>query len=905
MAAELIAREDELRTVARFLDGERGGSTALVLEGEAGIGKSTLWATAIENARDRNISVLSFQAAEAEQGLAFAGLGDLLEPELDRLLPALPPPRRRALEVALLLDHSAEAIDPRAVAVATRNVLEQLSADGPLLVAIDDVQWLDVSSAAALSFALRRMADGPTRVLLARRLGDQPERRELERAVGNDRVDRLRLDPLSLGATQRLLQMRLGRSIARPTLVRIHEASGGNPFYALEIGRLVRAEVDPTRPLPIPKTLEGLLGARFRGLPQSTCHALLLVAAAGHPAKGMLDSVGVEDYVLEPAVSADLVEWVDDTVRFTHPMLASALYQRHRLWERREAHRKLALADADPVGRARHFALSTTGADEKIAAIVDSAADAAASRGAPFVAAELAEHAVRLTPADAEAILQRRKLALVRAHVRAGDGRRAFILARKLVAAAPAGQIRAEALIALSEVEYATGGSYERAIVLRREALRETGLSVRTQAELQQWLGDMVRLTDGLEVAEAHARTALRLAEELDDDALRAGSLSVLAVLRFNGAEPGALRLAEEAFERAVAAGDTRQRHQAAFGLAHILVWSLEHERARALLQSLYSELSPRDELQSATVLWYLSLLELLGSRFEAAADYAHRVEQLYLQYTIDEVDPTVVFLLLLIAAHVGDFDRANELAERFDRSSTWGLVKFWRGHAAEAVECFATGKGDDSAIRDPTMTWVYGEYAEALLRLGRIEAAVELLDRWEEAAVRVGRSWALARITRGRGLVAAARGHVDEAQMHLERAVEQAVDDPFGRARALLSLGTVRRRARQKRAARDAIEAALEAFERMGAAGWAITARGELGGIGGRTRAEGLSPAERRVAELVANGRTNREVAAALVLGERTVETHLTHIYAKLGVRSRTELARTLQPSSEPAEKS
>jgi DNA-binding NarL/FixJ family response regulator len=152
-----------------------------------------------------------------------------------------------------------------------------------------------------------------------------------------------------------------------------------------------------------------------------------------------------------------------------------------------------------------------------------------------------------------------------------------------------------------------------------------------------------------------------------------------------------------------------------------------------------------------------------------------------------------------------------------------------------------------------------------------------------------------LAQVTRCRGLVAAAQGDVVEALAQLEKAVTQheAVSDPFGRARALLAVGVLRRRARQKRSAREAIDAALEGFETVGAAGWAATARLELGRIGGRTRIEGLTPAERRVAALVAEGRTNKDVAAALFLGERTVETHLSHVYAKLGVRSRTELAR------------
>jgi DNA-binding CsgD family transcriptional regulator len=171
------------------------------------------------------------------------------------------------------------------------------------------------------------------------------------------------------------------------------------------------------------------------------------------------------------------------------------------------------------------------------------------------------------------------------------------------------------------------------------------------------------------------------------------------------------------------------------------------------------------------------------------------------------------------------------------------------------------------------------------------------LVDVWEGAAARVGREWVLAQVTRCRGVVAAAQGKLDQADSLLDRAVAQheAVGDPYGRARALLALGIVRRRERQKRASRDAIGAALSGFERLGAATWVARARDELGRIGGRTRESGLTSAERRVATLVAEGRTNREVAAALFLGERTVASHLTHIYAKLGVRSRTELARRL----------
>jgi DNA-binding CsgD family transcriptional regulator len=195
-------------------------------------------------------------------------------------------------------------------------------------------------------------------------------------------------------------------------------------------------------------------------------------------------------------------------------------------------------------------------------------------------------------------------------------------------------------------------------------------------------------------------------------------------------------------------------------------------------------------------------------------------------------------------------------------------------------------------------MFWWRADHAEALLMLGRLDDAAALVHAWEADAARLGREAVLAQATRCRGLVAAARGNVEDALTELTRAVAQheAVGDPFGRARALLALGVVRRRARQKRAAREALTEALDGFETCGAAGWAEKAGAELGRIGGRTRIEGLTPAEGRIAALVAEGHTNREVAAALFLGERTVASHLTRIYAKLDVRSRTELARKIQ---------
>jgi DNA-binding CsgD family transcriptional regulator len=228
------------------------------------------------------------------------------------------------------------------------------------------------------------------------------------------------------------------------------------------------------------------------------------------------------------------------------------------------------------------------------------------------------------------------------------------------------------------------------------------------------------------------------------------------------------------------------------------------------------------------------------------------------------------------------------------------GLVALWSGDAAAGADYLEQADRQAQVLgwgSPDARPWT-ADYAEALLELGRVDEAVRAIDRWEADATRLGRDRVLAHVTRCRGLVAASRGAVDEALPLLEHAVERhdEVGDAFGRARALLALGVVRRRARQKRAARDAIGAALASFEHLGAATWIEKARAELGRIGGRTRAGGLTAAESRVAALVAEGRTNREVAAALFIGERTVETHLSHVYVKLGVRSRAELARTFR---------
>ena len=322
MATEIVGREEELDALSAFLDRCTAphGPVALALEGEAGIGKSTLWHAAVEDARERGLRVLVARTAESERTLAHAGLGDLLDGVLDDVLPSLTVPRRRALEVALLVeDADGRPVDQRALGVAVRSALEVLSEDG-LVVAIDDLQWLDASSATALGFALRRLDDVGVGLIWTRRSGEHGS--TVEHALDPDRVERLPVGPLSVGATHRILHVLLPRGVPRPTLLRLHEASGGNPFYALELGRALAvegAERDPTQPLRVPKQLEELVEARLDGFDGATREALELASADARLTPAQLAGAGIAPEALEPAREEHVLELADGTVRFTAP----------------------------------------------------------------------------------------------------------------------------------------------------------------------------------------------------------------------------------------------------------------------------------------------------------------------------------------------------------------------------------------------------------------------------------------------------------------------------------------------------------------------------------------------------------------------------------------------------------
>jgi DNA-binding CsgD family transcriptional regulator len=904
MSTDIIGRERELAAIREFLDRPAEGPQAFVLEGDAGIGKSTLWLAAIATAREGGSRVLVSRPAETEHTFPNVVLGDLFADVDVDVLESLPTPRRRAFEAALLREEPDTSVDPRTLGVAVVTVLTEL-AQRPLLLAIDDDQWMDATSAATLRFALRRLNEVPVHVLLARRTDtDLPV--ALEELIDPGKVERLRLGPLSLGALQQLLRQRLDVTLPRPVLLRIHEVSGGNPFHALELARArsMDPSLDVALPLAVPASLERLVDARIKELDAPSRSALLLVAAHGRLPVRLLRVLKIDADALDPALAGRVVEVSSDVVSFSHPLLASTVYHGATAQQRRVAHRLLAAALDDPVDRGRHLALAAEAPDDELATVLDVAADVARDRGMAIAAAQLRGEAFRLTQAASTNERHRRSIATARAINESGEGARARLIVDGLLATASPGSTRAETLMVAAELGH--GGDQ---MALLTEALAEAAGSPRLEAMVHAKLADWGRGTMKREWAERHARASLRLAEELDADELLADALLALAPLLFDRGDPDGLRLAERAHRLAVDLDDPRLQKVSGEVVAHILAWSGLADRARDWLEDQLRRWGDRDEVARWSILAYLGLVEFWSGRWIVASAYAEEVAEIAAQY---DSDTPGYFVRALIAVHRGQFEDATAYATGAMATArlrlvplfpaVLGICEMWRGRPAAALPFFAKAKSisDRRGLNEPNMRWWRAEHIEALLQAGRIDDAERLLADWEGRAVSVSRERVTAQQMRCHGLIAAARGDLPAAIDLLQDAVErhETVGDPFGRGRALLALGVVRLRARQKRTARSAFESSLVVFEDLGAASWAAAVRSQLARISGRARIEGLSPSERRVAELVAEGRTNREVAAALFLGERTVASHLTHVYSKLGIRSRTELANQFRPA-------
>ena len=442
----IVGREDELVRLRQLF--EPDGPTCAVIDGEAGIGKTTLWRHAVEHAPP-SWSVLAARPAENEASLPYAALGDLLEPLLDS-----DGPEADVLEPALQRGDTAEPAGRLTVSRAALALLRRTAEASPILVAVDDVQWLDAPSAEVLEFVFRRIDDTAIRILVARRADDDaPPPLGLDRAPLRGGVDELRMRSLDADEIGAILIDQLRLRLTRPRLVELHAACSGNPFYALEIGRavLTAGPADDSRPLPIPDR-GALVRHRLDALSSDARSAVLLAAASLQPSPDLLRRAAEATTGLDEAVGSGVLVLDGSRIRFAHPLLASATYAAATPWARRDAHTRLAAAAADRLERAHHLDRASIEADEAVAAELAAAAAQAEARGAPAVAARLLERAAELTPGDDEEARRRRLLDSVPHHLAAGDPTHGREILEGLTAAIPAGPERSDLLLRIAEL---------------------------------------------------------------------------------------------------------------------------------------------------------------------------------------------------------------------------------------------------------------------------------------------------------------------------------------------------------------------------------------------------------------------------------------------------------------------
>jgi DNA-binding CsgD family transcriptional regulator/tetratricopeptide (TPR) repeat protein len=929
----IVGRERDLAMVEAAFG--KGGPRLLLITGAPGSGKSTLWAAAVAAARDRGLALITARPDPNERDLPFAGLSDLLdEHTLEVVLPRLSGPRRRALEAALQrsgpmppepapdrrgppLTTTVGPLDRVALGLAVLDALRWLAASRQLVVAVDDLDAWDEPTGSAVGFAVRRLRDEPVLLLATRRTAaDSAAARVIEAAVAEGAIDHLELAALSLGATGRLLGDRLRRHFPRPILVRLHQASGGNPLLALELGRSYgdASSVQDQGILLAKADLEALFRRRVDRLPPAGRDVLLTVALVGRTPVVTLESVlGARDAEagLEATVTAELVTIDADVVRPVHPLIAWVAQRHAPPRRRRSLHRRLGALTADPEERARHLALGSDGPSETVATVLDAAADRARRRGAPAAAAELRDLAVAQTPqTDAHGLL-RRIFAAARDQFEAGDALGARQRVGDALAGLAPGGARVPWLLLRAEMAD-TMHDRDATEVSCEQALLEAGSDARLAARTHAFLAGASLGAVALDTAHARAAIDLMAGHEQDEPAAVVTAILTLANNELWAGRGLDRALLDQALALEPQAGLPllwRPSAQVGSLLARIDELGEARRRMEVALQTAERE---GNETARPSLLAHLVSVELLLGDLAAAS--THIDEALELAELCGFELPPLLAYRAWVDAHQGNVERARRVAGegvaaadlQGDGWSAWlfhrplGLLELSLGQPRTAAQHLlrVVELASDFETMEPNSFRVHGDLVEALVASGQLVEARTVLVDFEARAAAHGYPWSVAVSRRARGLYLAAEGDLGAASERLASALEihAALPMPFELARTLLIAGAVHRRAKRRTDARAALEEAAAAFAGMGAHIWAARARSELASVAGRRADPGrLSPSERRVAELVANGRSNQEVADELFLSVRTVEGHLGRIYGKLGLRGRTQVAAAL----------
>jgi DNA-binding NarL/FixJ family response regulator len=911
VAGALFGREVELAAVERFLDAAERASVVLLLEGDPGIGKTAIWRAALARAGERGMSVLSTRPAEAEARLSHAALADLVGPAFDEVRDHLPSPQRQALDVALLREEGHPRTDPRTTGTGIVTMLQTLSADAPLVLAIDDVQWLDRASERALSFAVRRLP--PQISLLLTRRSDRaaPLPLGITEALPPSSIERIDVTPLTVAALHHLMRTNLGAALSRPMLLRIASASGGNPFYALEIARtLERGEPDirGDGSLGISDRLHELVSARVAAVSERSREVLLAVATLSRPSQELLaDVFGSRrlEASLAEARAASVIATDGDAIEFTHPLLGSAVYRSASHEQRRRMHQRLADVVADLEERARHLANAASSPDEATAKEIERAAELAARRGGQDAAADLFGAAARLTPAEAPRDASRRLMGRASALLAAGDPPGARAVAEEALGRATEAPHVAEVLLLLGEIAWVEEPGHRSIEYLERARAHADGerrLLGRIHARLAEY-----NVLDHASVLE-HSDAAIELLDEHDDPALLAAALLNKAFFSAQVGHGPQHELIERAFHLEEKAGPDVERNRVG------LIWLTcmdETEAARARYR--FEDQWYRDRAEDG---WraerraHLALTEFYAGESDLAErlieDSCTAIEQMG-----QPAGPwgMVFFIRSVIDLHQGRVDRARAtllpMLQALESAEHWffsaivlsaiGSLEFVSGDPEAADAAFQGMRRHLSAIgaADPIGLRSDPDEIEALIALGEIDRAQAVLDQLEWRHASIPRPWTSVALPRARALVLAARGDPMaglEALAELDLGASDRV--PLEHARTLLVTGRLHRRLKQRRLAGEALGEARERLESLGAASWERIATAELARTGIRRPAPGeLTPSELRVAELAAAGLTNRDVAKAAFMSPKTVEANLARIYRKLGIKSRAEL--------------
>ncbi|MFE6487140.1 AAA family ATPase, partial [Streptomyces sp. NPDC057757] len=449
---DLVIGQEELFAGARE---QLSGGGSVLVHGPAGIGKSTVLRALVAEYTESARTVLRCSATESESHLPFLALADLLGLVADEVSERLPGPQRTALESALTgRGESTLQRDGLALRLAVLSAFRALAARGPVLIVADDLQWLDPASAELLGFAARRLGGMPVRMLCAVRTETEPQGQQHDRYLRASPPDTLavRLSPLSRAHVAELLGRRGYTGLSRSIVRDIHRTSGGNPLFALELGRALAESPTPPspgEPLPVPTSLSALVLNRLEMLSLEARRTLLVASAGARPTVALLHAAGRENAEAETASAAALgllaTEREAPVIRFAHPLVSAALYAEASPQERRAAHAALSTAASDPIERARHLALAATGTDPGVAARLGEAAAVARDRGAPSIAAGLGLLAARHTPPDTVPGPDERRLQAAEDALTAGETDLARDIARQVLtrATAPADRVRA------------------------------------------------------------------------------------------------------------------------------------------------------------------------------------------------------------------------------------------------------------------------------------------------------------------------------------------------------------------------------------------------------------------------------------------------------------------------------